>query len=81
MTKQAQKAEAQKDTKAPTHALFHIEERDDDGKAFWSEVAVGWENQDHSINIRTNVGAVLLPGQVYQLRIRKERNGSTESGE
>ena len=80
MTKQAQKPEAPKDTKAPTHALFHIEERKDD-KGFWTEVAVGWANQDGSINLRTNVGTLLLPGQVYQLRSRLTRSGNCENNE
>lgn len=74
MSKQTHKQETPKDIKAPTHALFHIEERGED-KAFWSEVAVGWENADGSVNLRTNVGAILLPGQVYQLRTRAARNG------
>ena len=80
MSKQAPKQEAPKEAKAPTHALFHIEERAHD-KSFWSEVAVGWENGDGSVNLRTNVGAILLPGQVYQLRTRQARNGTTEHGE
>jgi len=80
MTKQAQKSEGPKDTKAPTHALFHIEERKED-KGFWTEVAVGWANQDGSINLRTNVGALLLPGQAYQLRTRQARSGNGENNE
>jgi hypothetical protein len=80
MTKQAQKVEVSKDAKAPTHTLYHIEERKDD-KAFWTEVAVvGWTNADGSINLRTRSGAVLLPDHDYQLRARKERNGA-ESAE
>lgn len=77
MTKQTRKQEAPKDSKAPTHALFHIEEREAD-KAFWTEVAVGWENQDGSVNLRTNVGTILLPGHVYQLRVRTARNGGED---
>ena len=68
-----------KDTKAPatngnqpTHALYHIEARGED-KNYWSEIAVGWVNKDGSVNLRTNVGAVLLPGQSYQLRQRQEK--------
>lgn len=80
MTKQAQKAEVPKDAKAPTHALFHIEERKGD-KGFWTEVAVGWANQDGSINLRTNVGAILLPEQVYQLRTRQARSGNGDNSE
>jgi hypothetical protein len=81
MTKQARQAEALKDARAPTHTLFHIEERKD-AKPFWTEIgAVGWENSDGSINIRTKTGVLLLPGHDYQLRARKERNGSTESNE
>lgn len=75
MTKQTRKQDAQKDTKSPTHALFHIEERGADSKAFWTEVAVGWENQDGSVNLRTGVGAILIPGHVYQLRVRPTKNG------
>lgn len=78
MTKQPQKTEASKDPKAPTHTLYHIEERKDD-KAFWTEVAVvGWTNSDGSINLRTRSGVVLLPDHDYQLRARKERNGSED---
>jgi hypothetical protein len=73
MTKQTNKPEAQ--PKAPTHTLFHIEERKDE-KSFWTEVAVGWVNQDGSINVRTSAGALLLPGHDYQLRPRSERNKS-----
>ncbi|MDZ4078515.1 MULTISPECIES: hypothetical protein [Hydrocarboniphaga] len=79
MTKQTRKQEAPKESKAPTHALFHIEERGADDKAFWTEVAVGWENQDGSVNLRTNVGAILVPGHVYQLRTRTARNESERS--
>ena len=77
MSKQTRKQEAPKDSKAPTHVLFHIKERSED-KAFWNEIAVGWANADGSVNLRTNVGAILLPDQVYQLRTRKERNGEAE---
>lgn len=79
-TQQTPKQETPKQAKGPTHALFHIEERGEQ-KAFWSEVAVGWKNADGSVNLRTNVGAVLLPGQAYQLRTRKARNGNGESSE
>jgi len=79
-TQQTPKQETPKGTKAPAYALFHIEERGEQ-KAFWSEVAVGWKNTDGSVNLRTNVGAVLLPGQTYQLRTRKGRNGNGERSE
>ena len=57
-------------TKTPTHVLFHIEDRGPGKQAFWTEIAVGWENVDGSINIRTRIGALLLPGHGYQLRLR-----------
>jgi hypothetical protein len=77
MTKQTQQ-QAPKETKAPTHVLYHIEERKDD-KAFWTEVAVvGWTNADGSINLRTRSGAMLLPDHDYQLRARKERSGAED---
>ncbi len=77
MTKQAQQ-QAPKEAKAPTHVLYHIEERKND-QAFWSEVGiVGWINTDGSINLRTRSGAVLLPGHDYQLRARKERSGAED---
>lgn len=78
MSKQAPKQEAPREAKVPTHTLFHIEERRDD-KSFWTEVAVGWVNQDGSINIRTSAGALLLPGHDYQLRARGDRNKSGSS--
>ena len=81
MSKLSPKQEAPKESKAPTHTLFHIEERGTDQKAFWSEVAVGWENTDGSVNLRSSVGAILLPGQAYQLRSRPARNGNTEHSE
>lgn len=77
---QTPKQDAPKQAKVPTHALFHIEERGEQ-KAFWNEVAVGWKNADGSVNLRTNVGAVLLPGQTYQLRTRQARNGNGERSE
>ena len=79
-TQQTPKQETPKDSKAPNYALFHIEERGEQ-KAFWSEVAVGWKNADGSVNLRTNVGAILLPGQTYQLRTRAARNGNPERSE
>jgi hypothetical protein len=75
MTKQTHKPDTQ--PKAPTHTLFHIEERRDD-KSFWTEVAVGWLNQDGSVNIRSSAGTLLLPGHDYQLRPRADRtNGNS----
>ncbi|MDE0853707.1 MAG: hypothetical protein OSA97_04725 [Nevskia sp.] len=72
MTKQNAKQEAPKDSAAPTHGLYHIQERPNE-KSFGTEIAVGWENGDGSINLRTRSGAILLPGQSYQLR-RKDRD-------
>jgi hypothetical protein len=80
MTKQAQKTEVPKEGRVPTHALFHMEERKGD-KWFWTEIAAGWENEDGSVNIRTHVGAMLLPGQAYRLRSRQAKNGSEEGKE
>lgn len=77
MTKQNAKQDAPKDNAAPTHGLYHIEERQNE-KSLWTEVAVGWENRDGSINLRTRCGAILLPGQSYQLR-RKERDDAKSS--
>jgi hypothetical protein len=56
----------------PTHALFHIaEKREGQDSSFWTEVAAGWE-VNGGVNIRTRAGAILLPGETYQLRLRKQ---------
>lgn len=65
-------APATTDSKIPTHVLYHVEDRGEE-KSFWSEIAVGWINKDGSVNLRTNVGAILIPGQSYQLRTRPEK--------
>lgn len=77
MSKQTPKQEVPKDANAPTHSLFHIEPREGK-KPFWTEIAVGWENGDGSVNLRTKTGALLLPGHDYQLRATKERNGAED---
>lgn len=55
---------------APTHGLFHIEDPRKEGvKGKWTEIAVGWQNADGSINVRARAGAILQIGQSYQLRV------------
>jgi len=81
MSKQTPKQPAPTDSKAPTHTLFHIEERGQDKKSFWTEIAVGWVNADGSVNLRSNCGAILLPEHNYQLRARLAKSESSERGE
>jgi hypothetical protein len=54
-------------TNGPTHRLYHIDSSGE--KNIWTDVAVGWLNQDGSINLKSRSGAVLLPGQSYQIRV------------
>jgi len=81
MSKQTPKQPVQNDSKAPTHAFFHIEDRGPDKKAYWTEIAVGWVNADGSVNLRTSCGAILLPDHNYQLRTRPAKTESSERGE
>ncbi|MDB5973338.1 MAG: hypothetical protein JWR07_98 [Nevskia sp.] len=80
MSNEARKPEAPTESKAPTHSLFHIEERKGK-KPFWTEIAVGWENADGSVNVRTKIGAILLPDHDYQLRVRTQRDQAGETAE
>lgn len=78
MSKQVRKQEVPTTaSKAPTHTLFHVEDRGPDTKSFWTEVAVGWLNTDGSVNLRTKTGALLLPEHSYQLRVRPPKDETT----
>ena len=70
---QQESAQAASSGNAPTHSLYHVEDRGEGEKSFWSEIGVGWVNKDGSINLRTKTGALLLPDHSYQLRARTEK--------
>lgn len=70
----APKSDAQGSSKGkPTHTLFHIaEKREGQESSFWTEIGVGWE-VNGGVNIRSRAGALLLPGETYQLRLREDK--------
>ena len=59
---------------AISHKVFQVLDRGDDRKSFWSEVGIGFENKDGSINIMLN--AVPLTGklQLRKYEPKKTRN-------